>query len=89
MLKCFKCSKELEPYKEGSEDWIQNGMRAYTSGGYGSRVFDSLFNVSIVICDVCFVDAANAGEIQIQEQIKPAIKAEYVWRSYDPETDDI
>lgn len=84
-MRCFKCEKSLELFDEsGGGDWIDEGMRFSSPGGYGSRVYDGNHSVIINVCDDCFTDAASKQLIQTQRLVKraePAVIQYVVWNS--------
>ena len=86
-LPCIRCGKQLyqvskeAPVTESFQNQPYNGTAFYTSGHYGSTVFDEVFGetIEINVCDTCLLDAAKEQRILYYRRVT---QTEYVDRQF-------
>lgn len=73
-LPCIVCRKSLEyvwrhvsdEFEEQGKNQPADGLAFYTTGNYGSEVFDSINGrrfITINVCDDCLIKTASAGMV--------------------------
>lgn len=76
-MNCFRCDKELSP-SIGDEEFnaVSDGVVFSTCGGYGSRVFDSMGDETllIVVCDECLIERSESARLRREFPQRPLHK---------------
>ncbi len=72
-LPCIVCGAVLFNVYDGVTNQPNDGVACFTSGNYGSTVFDS-FNgdqLTFNVCDSCLTDAGETGRVLIGRDRRP------------------
>jgi len=72
-LPCILCGKQLRNVYRDVDNQPNDGVVCFTSGNYGSTVFDS-FNgerLEFNCCDNCLVEAGAKGRVWISREKRP------------------
>lgn len=96
-LPCIRCGKQLrqiggkDPVEKSLENQPYNGTAFYTSGHYGSTVFDSIHGetIEINVCDICLLEAAERQHVLSYRRItRPEWTKRQFWEP-DVDTDRV
>jgi hypothetical protein len=87
-LPCIVCGAELRNVMPDHNNQPRGGVAAFTSGNYGSAVFDSLDGETLefTVCDTCLVHAGERGRVVSSYPRRPVlVEGRRVgWESMEP-----